>query len=237
MVVKRSDGQTPMIESRCWNLVKKHICLRPAAIVRNILCPVWAKEHDLIVILSLPIYLRNPRVLYFIPASMHYRLEEKLEFALTGCCAFELLVLGKILFCVYLRIFASVPKAGEIDALSSRNLIVRLSKNRKVSSGTRDRRSGLGELKVAARTRTLPNCLQESQLCCLVNGILTYACAVPSMLVITRRAGTLSKAVVLLIAASTHLRHSARIHSSNWSGPLVVGGLISFTRRFDMAAL
>ena len=44
MVVKRSDGQTPMIESRCWNLVKKHICLRPAAMSKKYSMPGLGKR-------------------------------------------------------------------------------------------------------------------------------------------------------------------------------------------------
>jgi len=52
-----------------------------------------------------------------------------------------------------------LPSAGEMLALSSKKLMVRTRRPRSFSSGTSDRSCGFGELNVAARTRTLPNCL------------------------------------------------------------------------------
>lgn len=51
------------------------------------------------------------------------------------------------------------------------------------------------------------------------------------MLVMTSRGGTLSNAVVLLIAASMHRRQASNIHSSRGSGALT-GGRISVTLLF-----
>lgn len=70
-------------------------------------------------------------------------------------------MLGKILLWTCRSTLASVASAGDIGALSSKNLIVRTSRFRSVSSLTRRLNCGFGELNVAARHRTLPNCLVE----------------------------------------------------------------------------
>jgi hypothetical protein len=61
----------------------------------------------------------------------------KLELALAGSGP-ALLTLGNSFACTCRKILASLPRAGEIPFLSSRNLIVRLRSVRSVSSDTID---------------------------------------------------------------------------------------------------
>lgn len=87
------------------------------------------------------------------------RFDVKLELALTGACDPTLVLLGNSFPCTCRKILASIPRAGEMPCLSSRNSMVLRRSLRSTCSGTIDRSCGLGELKVAERTSTLPNCL------------------------------------------------------------------------------
>lgn len=82
--------------------------------------------------------LNKQAAIVMLTESGHFHLfDVKLELALTGGGP-TLLTLGNNFACTCRRIFASLPRAGEMPFLSSKNLIVRLRSVRSVSSGTID---------------------------------------------------------------------------------------------------
>jgi hypothetical protein len=100
------------------------------------------------------------------------------------------------------RILASFFSTGEILSCSSKILMVRSKSSRRVFSRTSEESSGNDDVYVADRTSIFPNCLNlESVYICTLRSSFTYACAVPKMLVMISLRGTLSKAVVLRMAA------------------------------------